>query len=154
MNAQVTKHETVDMEALAREAWDELDAAGGVTLALENLPPATGERAMLKAAWTHLLSTALTFAAGREKARIEVTGHQVADRVVYGVRENGALLGAGFSGRLAYFQDRIQEDYPGTAEGLTIVQRIVARHGGNVCVEARHDRGSVFRISLPLRGAA
>jgi signal transduction histidine kinase len=37
--------------------------------------------------------------------------------------------------------------------GLAIVQRIVADHDGTIVIEDNQPRGTVFRVSLPARGA-
>ena len=38
----------------------------------------------------------------------------------------------------------------GTGLGLTIVQKIIQDHGGDVSLESTSDQGSVFRLALPL----
>jgi PAS domain S-box-containing protein len=40
----------------------------------------------------------------------------------------------------------------GTGLGLTIVKKIVARHQGTVEVQSQPDRGTTFRVWLPLKG--
>jgi nitrogen-specific signal transduction histidine kinase len=40
----------------------------------------------------------------------------------------------------------------GTGLGLTVVQKIVQDHGGDVAVEKTSDSGTVFRVVLPLAG--
>jgi light-regulated signal transduction histidine kinase (bacteriophytochrome) len=141
----------LDMDTLVREAWAGIDGASAVDLSLASLPAARGDRTMVRRVWTRLLTNAVRYCAEGDKPRIEVTGREGADHAFYGVRDNGADFELGFSGKLSYFLERIEENYPGTGAGLAVVQRIVTRHGGNAWVEARHGQGSFFQFSLPLR---
>jgi signal transduction histidine kinase len=38
-----------------------------------------------------------------------------------------------------------------TGLGLAIVKKIVEAHGGKITVEAEPEKGSVFRVGLPLK---
>lgn len=46
-----------------------------------------------------------------------------------------------------------KDAYPGTGIGLTIVKRIVQRHGGSIDVKSTPGKDSVFNVILPLRQA-
>lgn len=144
----------MDMEALVREAWAEIPSGKGVALKAAKLPQARGDRSMLKLVWKILLLNAVRYTAGQSSPRIEATGSETDGHAVYGVRDNGVGFDIGFSGKLFYVYEQVQEMHPGTGIGLAIVQRIVTRHRGDVWVEARPDQGAFFQFSLPLNDPA
>ncbi len=144
---------TIDVTALAREVAAELQAAAGRALRFEiaALPPARGDRDMLRQVLTNLLSNAVKFTRSRAEAVIEVGGSVTAEGGVYYVKDNGVGFDMAYVGRLFGVFERLhaQKDFEGTGIGLAIVKRIVTRHGGRVWAEGKEGQGAVFHFFLP-----
>jgi light-regulated signal transduction histidine kinase (bacteriophytochrome) len=141
----------VDMRALAAEAWVELAGDSGLSCSLEELPPAYGDRQLLKQVWTNLLSNAVKYTSRRASPLIQVTGSQAGGENVYCVSDNGAGFDMKHAARLFGVFQRLhaEAEFPGTGIGLATVARIVARHGGRVWAEGATDAGARFYFSLP-----
>jgi signal transduction histidine kinase len=78
--------------------------------------------------------------------------HEVSGGVEVRVADNGRGIPEAVRGRIFEpFVSHGKEN--GTGLGLTVVQKIVQDHGGDVTVEATSERGTVFRLLLPLRPA-
>jgi signal transduction histidine kinase len=89
-----------------------------------------------------------------EQAEIEFAVHLDADggSLVVEVRDNGIGMTEEIRANIftPFFSTK---KTTGTGLGLATTSRIVALHGGRIDVESEPERGSVFRIALPLSGA-
>jgi two-component system sensor histidine kinase KdpD len=84
-------------------------------------------------------------------SQIEIAAHQVGDRVIVSVSDNGPGLPAGKEESLFEKFTRGHEEtaLAGVGLGLAIVRAIVESHKGTVRAENRPEGGARFIISLP-----
>ncbi len=143
----------LDMGALAAEVWAELGSGSPAAFLVVPLPPARGDRALLKQVWANLISNAIKYSAKRAAPIITVTGERGDDELVYCVADNGAGFDSRYYGKLFGVFQRLhaETEFSGTGVGLATVQRIVARHGGRVWAEGEVDAGAKFYFSLPVQ---
>ncbi|HTZ00061.1 MAG TPA: ATP-binding protein, partial [Rhodocyclaceae bacterium] len=154
MSRQDIQAEPVDIAALAGDVFAELKAIvpeRSIELRLGRLPPARGDRAMMRQVMQNLLANAVKFTAPRSQAVIEVSGVVEAGENIYCVKDNGVGFDEQFRDKLFGVFQRLhtQEEFEGTGIGLAIVKRIVARHGGRVWAEGRPGEGAAFHFTLP-----
>lgn len=146
--------QSIDMTVLVREVFHEVRSAAAqrtIVLHLANLPPARGDRALIRQVLFNLLSNAVKFTAARAEAVIDVTGAVEHGEGIYCVKDNGAGFDMQFADKLFGVFQRLHraDDFEGTGIGLAIVKRIITRHGGRVWAEAAVDAGASFYFTLP-----
>lgn len=154
---QELHHSHVDMESLARSAWQELEAmrAGReIRLELKPMPPARGDAAMLRQVWLNLLANAVKFTQTRTVCHIEAGGMKTIGKNLYYVKDDGVGFDPTYRHKLFGVFQRLHaiDEFEGTGIGLAIVKRVVTRHGGSVDAEARIGHGATFRFTLPMEG--
>jgi light-regulated signal transduction histidine kinase (bacteriophytochrome) len=147
----------VDMAALVVEVYEELSLdqdRSRITLRLGDLPPAFGDRPLLRQVWVNLMANALKFSAKQPVSVIDISGRTSGDPVetVYTVADNGAGFNMAYRAKLFGVFQRLhsEHEFSGTGVGLAIVQRIVHRHGGQVWAEGEVGRGAAFSFALPM----
>ena len=144
----------VDMEELARSAFDEVQAANHerrVQLELQPLPPAFGDRNMIRQVFYNLISNAFKFTRPKQNASVEIGFTKDGNQNTYYVRDNGVGFDMQYSPKLFGVFQRLHsvDDFEGAGAGLALVQRIVARHGGKAWAEGKVNEGATFYFSLP-----
>ena len=111
---------------------------------------ANADLALLRIALEILLHNAWKFTGKTSHARIEVGMSAEAGERIYFVKDNGAGFDMAAAGRLFGPFERLHSasDFPGTGIGLTTVQRIVRRHGGEIRAEGVAGSGATFYFDL------
>ncbi|HEV8312968.1 MAG TPA: ATP-binding protein, partial [Burkholderiaceae bacterium] len=111
------------------------------------------DASLLRQLFVNLLSNAYKFTVHAKPARIEVSSELQSAEWVYLVRDNGAGFDMARAGRLFGAFERLHsaEEFEGNGVGLSIVQRIVQRHGGRIWAQAAPGRGASFFFTLGTR---
>jgi PAS domain S-box-containing protein len=150
----VVTHE-INVESLVRQVVEEAVRGQEPAPSIEigELPPAEGDRVLLRQVWTNLISNAIKYSSKSAQPRIEVSGRQTASENLYSVRDNGVGFNMDYANKLFGVFQRLHRagEFSGTGVGLAIVHRIVSRHGGRVWAEGKVDQGAVFSFALPKR---
>ena len=146
--------QAVDLGALAAEAFAALRQADPERVVQISIQPALlvrGDAALLKQAVDHLAGNAWKFSAKKDNAQIAV-GSQLepTGEAVYFFRDNGAGFDMAHADKLFGIFQRlhVSSDFPGIGAGLSIVQRIVMRHGGRVWAQALPEQGATIYFTL------
>jgi signal transduction histidine kinase len=113
---------------------------------------AHGDPRLLRIAMDNLLDNAWKYTAHTQGARVEVGSERDdAGARTFFVRDNGVGFDMAYSGKLFGPFQRLHAEtqFPGTGIGLVTVQRILARHGGRIWVQAELNQGATFYFTIP-----
>jgi len=139
-----------DMARGALDTFSEELQDRTVEVHIGEMPACDADPVLLRQVFVNLVGNALKFTRSREEARIEIGCEQRNGGAVYFVRDNGVGFDMEYAGRLFNVFERLHEpqEFEGTGIGLSIVQRIVERHGGRIWAEAEVDKGATFYFTL------
>lgn len=153
------KKRHVNLQRLACEVAKKLEheqQGRVVEFEIEALPPCRVDRKLLKEVFANLLGNSLKFTRVRETARIRIGYKETAEETVYFVQDNGVGFDMAQSESLfmAFHKLHKPSDYKGSGIGLSLVRRIIERHGGRIWGKGEIDNGATFYFTLSGRMAA
>ncbi|MBI5257804.1 MAG: hypothetical protein HY855_14970 [Burkholderiales bacterium] len=150
-DAEIVRRE-VDTTALVAEVVESLRSSLGVDrlpVGVSALPRVKADPALLRQVFHNLIGNAVKFTAHRPDPRIDVGVEWRGDEVVFVVSDNGVGFDAAQAPSIFKPFVRLHgAGYQGFGVGLSIVQRIVSRHDGQVWAEGRPGAGASLRFSL------
>ncbi len=151
---QIMNPSQINMTDLAKAIYYELTDAQQrkrIQFKLNALPEAHADATLMRQVWNNLLSNALKFTRTKAKPFIEIGFYVRSGYLVYFVKDNGVGFDMKYADKLFQIFQRLHsmEEFEGTGVGLSIVQRIIKRHGGRVWAESEPDKGATFYFSLP-----
>jgi two-component system, OmpR family, sensor kinase len=115
-------------------------------------PPITGDRDLLSLAFYNLLENALKFTGPDDT--VEVRAAEDGQTLTVEVADTGPGIDPEDLPRLfeELYRGSNARGFEGSGLGLALVQRVIARHAGQVSVRSRQDkhRGTLFTVHLPI----
>ena len=124
-----------------------------IAIQMETLPQGAliGDRELMEYAFYNLLTNAVKYSP--PKTTVTVSGERQKDRVRVSVADQGIGIDAKDTRRIfeKFYRTKTAEQSgeKGTGIGLSIVEQIVAQHGGSISVDSEVGKGSRFTVSLP-----
>jgi len=149
------RNEDVDLTDLAKlaiRAARSEDPERQVEVTVEEGLRARGDGGLLRIVLDNLVANAWKYSREATPAMIRVGSAPPTNGApTFCVADNGIGFEMAQADRLFRPFERLTADprFPGVGLGLTIVRRIVARHGGRVWAESRPGEGATFYFTLP-----
>jgi signal transduction histidine kinase len=156
---RAAKH-AIDVRRLIEEAVDarreELARAGiEVEMAVaSDLPPVSGDAALLRTAFDNLLDNAGKHAGGGRWIRVSAASSAAGREVRIGVEDRGAGIDPADQAEIfePFCRGRaaVEAQIPGSGLGLSLVRSAAEAHRGTVTLVSQPGRGSTFTLHLPV----
>jgi PAS domain S-box-containing protein len=145
--------EKIDMNRLIAEVTDTLEfqlKKFGIELDISELPPCTGDKMQINQVFSNLIDNALKYMNPERAGIINISGYLENGHSVYCVEDNGIGIEREHQNKVFELFHQLE---PGTDKGeglgLTIVQKVIEKHDGNIWLESERGKGSRFYVSLP-----
>lgn len=115
-----------------------------------SLPNCHGDAVLLHQVYANLVSNAVKYTRPRAIGQIEIGSQLENGETIYFIRDNGAGFDMQYADKLFGVFSRLhhQDEFEGTGIGLSMVSRIVERHGGRIWAEAAVNEGAAFFFTL------
>jgi len=145
--------EKVKLSAIAQDIASELETTSPerkVEFSITEGIVAAGDPMLLRMALEDLIGNAWKYTQKREEARIEFGMMEQKSKRIYYVRDNGIGFDMKYVDKIFGPFQRLDNAgaFSGTGIGLTSVQRIIYRHGGEIWAESGIDKGATFYFTL------
>ena len=152
LNTRDKEFEEIDMEKVLDESLLNLKLSieeSGAKITHHQLPMITADHSQMVLVLQNLIRNAVKFRA-ENKPEIKVTTEARDDHWVFCVSDNGIGIDPQHKNRVFKVFQRLHnmDQYPGTGIGLSICQKIVIRHGGEIWVDSELGKGSKFCFSI------
>jgi signal transduction histidine kinase len=144
----------VHTDAMVREVADLLTGATAappeVVRIAGELPDLQADPALVRQVFANLIANGIKFSGSAAQPRVEVGATPAANGGhVFHVRDNGVgFTEAQVRELFVPFRRLHADQFEGHGIGLTIVRRIVERHGGRLWAEGRPGQGATFFFTL------
>ena len=117
----------------------------------DSLPFIFADECQIVRVFQNLIGNALKFRKKDEPPKIHISAKKQGNEWVFSVNDNGIGIEDQYFDIIFEVFKRLHAigEYEGAGIGLSIVKRIIDRHGGRMWVDSSPDKGSTFYFTIP-----
>ena len=146
--------EPLKMDDLIRQVisnFEYITKEQGIEIRVDaNLPDCRGDVTQINQVFSNLISNAIKYRDPERACVIRVSAQLQNGLVCYDICDNGLGIPPNSLNSIFELFHRLHPNKSeGEGLGLTIVRKILERHGGAICVTSEQSTGSTFSVSLP-----
>lgn len=150
--------EKVDTNSILNQATANLKSAideNNAEITHDPLPNVIGDRDQLSRVFQNLIGNAIKYRKPDEPPKIHISAHENKgnNEYVFSVSDNGIGIKKEYLDRIFIVFQRLhtKDEYKGTGIGLSVVKKVIERHGGYIWVESEYGKGSTFYFTIPIK---
>ncbi len=157
VSAHERSFEPVNLGDVAREIASEMEIGSDPSkgrVEIGTLPTIKADRVQMRQLFQNLIGNAIKFRKKDVLPHVRIDSHSLNNSgVEISVEDNGIGFEEKYADRIFQPFQRLhnREQYEGAGMGLTICQKIVARHDGTISVNSAPGKGTRFLIRFPLK---
>jgi len=152
LSGQEVKRSTVNLSQLARDVFSRINQSSvhSIELIVEEDMYCVADPGMIETVLENLLGNAIKYSSKQLKPRIEFSRLVTGEGNSYYIRDNGVGFDPLQKDKLfqAFKRLHSSSEFEGNGVGLSIVKRIIDRHGGELWAESAVGQGAAFYFSL------
>lgn len=152
---KVKEFEEINSEDILEEVIKSLKTTideNNAVITHDKLPTVIADKGQLLRVFQNLIVNAIKFKKPDEPPRVHIACRKDEENneYVFSVTDNGIGIEEQYFDRIFTIFQRLhtRDEYQGTGIGLSLVRRIVERHGGYMWVESEFGVGSTFYFSI------
>jgi PAS domain S-box-containing protein len=147
------KPEMIDMTRFIEGIWLNISRISphNAELDLKGLSEEMIDKSTMQQVIINLLTNAIKYSSKKDKPVVTIWSEVNKEYTTFYFKDNGAGFDMKNYSRLfgAFQRFHNARDFEGTGVGLTLVKRIIEKHGGTVGAEAKLGEGATFYFTLP-----
>lgn len=140
----------LDMNELMSEVAGSFEyqiKSAGITLEIGDLPSCSGDPSQINQVFSNLLDNAIKYLDPNRKGIIKISGTK---QQIFCVDDNGIGIAKEHNDKIYDIFHRLNpKNTSGEGLGLSIVRKVLEKHGGKIWVESKPGKGSKFFVLLP-----
>ena len=155
ISTQASEFENIPLSEIIEYALKNLSAAikeSGAEIKYGKLSIVFGDRFQLISVFQNLIGNSLKFRKEGLVPEIVIESKEIQDlnKIEISVSDNGIGMESKHLDNIFLIFHRLhsQDKYPGTGIGLSLVKKIIERHGGTITAESERGEGTRFRMLL------